>query len=220
MNIRGVIFDMDGVIFDSEAHSFRCFEKACEQTGHQFDEAWYMTTMGTVVSDTHRMGEEFYGKEDYWQIDAAFRRIFVDGYHNGEVPLKPGAYELISWLKDNHFPICLATSSRMNHVHDSFDNSIFGAIPFDLAVTGEDGALSKPDPDVFFKAAALLDLPPQDCLIIEDSLNGVKAAIAAGSISCMVPDLQQPDQFILDNVTMIKKDLFEVMEVLKPFVNP
>ncbi len=219
MNIKGVIFDLDGLIFDSEIHSLNSFEAACRQTGLPFEKETFYSLIGVVHADEVRILTELYGKQGYDTLMEAYHRIYKDGYGKKQVLLKPGALELISGLKKAGFPMCLATSSTMVHVHDSFDNSPFGSIPFTVMVTSDDGTASKPDPEVFLRAAAKLDLPPENCLILEDSHNGIRAAIAAGSISCMVPDLLPPDDFIREHATFIKKDLFEVIELLRPFVS-
>lgn len=220
MEIRAIIFDMDGVIFDSEIHSLNCFRKACEKTGLEFDETWFYSLIGQVHNDYVRRTTDKYGPAGFELLDSAYNEFFINGYLNGEVSLKAGAYELITYLKRHGFPVCLATSSDRIQVSRSFDNSLFKSNPFEHAVTGDAGAKSKPDPDVFLRAARELNVPIENCLVIEDSFNGIRAAINANSISCMVPDLLQPDEFIRKHATYIKKDLFEVMDLVKPFVSP
>ncbi len=219
MEIKAVIFDMDGVIFDSETHSLACIKKACELTGLEYDEAWVYSLLGVVHTDYVERCIKKYGQEGYQLFDDTYNELFINGYLNKEVKLKPGAYEIITFLKERGFPICLATSSRNVQVNRSFDNSVFGKNPFPYSITGDAGAKSKPDPDVFLKAANILHVPIENCLVIEDSYNGVKAAINAHSISCMVPDLLAPNEFIEQNVSFIKKDLFEVLDLVKPFVS-
>ena len=215
MNIKGVIFDLDGLVFDSEVHSRNCFEKACHQLGLEYDDEWFKSLIGVVRTDYIGKGVSRYGEEGFRNLEDTYREIFESGYYKGEVPLKPGAYELINMLNNASVPICLATSSSVFHVQISFENSPFGRVPFNKMVTSDDGTASKPDPEVFLLAAKKLGLPAENCLVLEDSLNGMRAAIAAGSISCMVPDLLPPDDFIRENATFIKKDLFEVIDILR-----
>ena len=214
MKYKGVIFDMDGVIFDSERYSRDCYREACEKCGYQFDNAFFLTLMGATYQDCEARTEAWYGKEGARIIDEEYRTTYPQGFYEGKVPLKYYAYELINWLKDNNVPIALATSTNRAQATINFECSPFHGIPFDHMITGEIGAKSKPDPEVFLKAADALNLDIKDCVIIEDSLNGVKAAIASGGISIMVPDLIEPTEELRQQVDYIKKDLYEVYELL------
>lgn len=219
MEINGVIFDMDGLIFDSERWSNICYRQACEQLGYPYSAELFKKMMGAVMDDSLRLQMEFYqDRKVVDEIMTTYEGLFEKALEEGKVGLMKGAWELIHFLKDHDFPMCLATSTRMTGVQAEFSHSPFQKIPFEHMVTGEAGAKGKPDPDVFLKAAALIGQPIETCVVLEDSINGMHAAIAAHSISIMVPDQLAPTPDIRAQASYIMPDLTAVQRFLEPYV--
>ena len=132
----------------------------------------------------------------------------------GRLPLKPGAREILAALKEAGIPLALASSTRLLTVRRELDEA--GLLPFFDAVIGGDSVTrSKPDPEIFLTAASRLGAAPEDCWVIEDSFNGIRAAYAGGLHPVMVPDLLPPDAEMEEKAELIVKDLFDAWDYLE-----
>ncbi len=219
MDIKGVIFDLDGVIIDSEIYAAKCAHEIFDEEGVQWDYDYYKRVIGVNETDfLNVMSERFGSIERCKEMAVRFTAKLTDGFAKKEIPFKKGAVELISYLKQAGMPICLATSAGEAKIEKAFHSNGM-AVPFEHYVTGEMVTHSKPNPEIFLIGADKMGVDIKNCLIIEDSHNGMKAAIAAGAISCMVPDLLEPTDYIKENATFIKKDLFEVLDLVKQYAN-
>jgi len=215
MSIKGILFDMDGVLVDSENYSLQKFEEAARSVGKTFGTDLFTMIMGRIAGTSMDVISERLGKENADKVYEIHNDLMIQGYENHEIKLKDGAYELITYINDHHIPCALATTNKPYRIQKSFEASPFGKVPFEHIVNGTDNVRSKPHPDIFIKAAGLLGLDVRDCLIVEDSINGIKAAINSGGYALMIPDIAQPDEYILNNVYCIKKDLHEVLDLVK-----
>lgn len=191
-NIKAVIFDMDGLMFDTEALNMKGWIHAGTQHGHTITEDHIRAHIGSNLPTTKKLMQEQFGpgfdfdairKE---RIDFAFNYIKAHG-----MPLKPGLKELLNHLKANSIKTAIATSSEERFVryyleHARLDHN------FDVIVCGDQVKRSKPFPDIFLLAAAQLALKPENCVVLEDSYNGVLAAHQAGIRVIMIPDLLPP----------------------------
>ena len=220
MQIKGVIFDKDGVIFNSEIFARNLMKNICSVLHLPFDNAFYNTLLGNNNRSVEKKCIDHFGsREAYELFNCEYNKAFRKGYQNHEVELKKGAFELINYLNDNNFPICMATSGSLESIELGFNNSIFAGSPFTYYMTGDEVTNSKPDPEIFLKAAEKINVDIRNCLVVEDSRSGLAAARRSGAIVCMVPDLIMPDETVIDCVDIIKKDLLEVRELLVPFVH-
>lgn len=140
-----------------------------------------------------------------WQIGEA---RFAQG-----VPCKPGLKELLATLEEMGMPRIVASSSPRNMIEQNLQTTGTARYFHDI-VCGADVQHSKPAPDIFLEAARRLGLDCHDCLVLEDSFNGVRAGHAAGAVTVMVPDLAQPDEEIRQLYNVCCHDLFEVRELL------
>ena len=215
MSIKGILFDMDGVLVDSENYSLQKFEEAAQSIGLTFGTDLFSMIMGRIAGTSMDVISERLGKENADKVYEIHNDLMIHGYENHEIKLKDGAYELITYINDHHIPCALATTNKPYRIQKSFEASPFGKVPFEHIVNGTDNVRSKPHPDIFIKAAGLLGLDVRDCLIVEDSINGIKAAINSGGYALMMPEIVQPDEYILNHVYCIKKDLHEVLELVK-----
>lgn len=196
-NVKAVIFDMDGVIFDTEKAYLDIWTNVFETHGYALDRNIYISLMGTGKENVMKVFKEKYGEnlpiiEMYKEKDEKL----LDRMKRRLVPIKDGAYELLNYLKENNFKIALATSSRRERLDlqiKMFD--IFEM--FDAIVCGEDVINGKPNPEIFLKASEKLGVAPKDCIVIEDSLAGIKGAYAGGMIGFHVQDLKIADEDIL-----------------------
>ena len=207
-----VIFDMDGVLVDSEPLNIRTYVQAWSEFGVELDPQEYVqrVTIGGMLIRT--LFELKGGRPADWE--ALFRRkteIYRELVRN-ELTLMPGALELLTELKANGLPRALATSASrvsMDLVFGAFDLSPY----FDATVALEDVAQQKPHPETFLKAAELLNVSPDQCIVIEDAPKGLVAAKSAGMRCVIVPtdlsrseDLSAADLVVdsLEQVTTVR----------------
>jgi len=217
MKFDGVIFDMDGLLMDSERYSLNLCVKLFNEMGVPYSEEEYMKTVGLTHADCDRIMLEYLNgdSEKVKQLNQGYGRAIIDAYEKGLVPLKPGAYELINYLKQQNIPYVLATSSPRDRVAVIFNKTEFNGNPFTKVITGNEVTNGKPAPEIFLKAADMIGKDIKKCLVLEDSYNGVRAGHSSGAYTIMVPDLKQPTEEIKALCNDIVEDLFKVIEILK-----
>lgn len=214
MKIKGAVFDMDGLMFDTENLTYQLQKQILKNYGFDFSLEDYKLTVGKRLADLIPLFHRFFG--DDFDLDA-FRQKCREAYikytdENG-VPVKPGLTELLEKLKSEKTKIALATSTTSKSAERTL--KIAGVLDyFDEFVCAEDVKNGKPDPEPFIKAARKLSLNPSVCLALEDSFNGIKSAHSAGMITVMIPDLIEPTEEIRSLCDYIFKDLNEVITII------
>lgn len=213
--IKGVIFDMDGLMFDTERLWDTLWEPACQALGvpmPEDTESFYASGRGLAGQYLQEHVHKYFPQVDpqkmldkIWQIGD---KRFAQG-----VPCKPGLKELLALLEERGLPRIVASSSPRNMIEQNLQTTGTARYFHDI-VCGADVEHSKPAPDIFLEAARRLGLDIRDCLVLEDSYNGVRAGHAAGAVTIMVPDLAQPDEEIRQLYTRCCHDLYEVRDLL------
>lgn len=219
---RGVIFDMDGVIFDSEAIWQRAAVIANEKFRSGLTEA---DRQGYCGMDELSIRKKI--KAEKPDLDADAYRDFIIDYvmnviNTEGAPLKDGFLSLSEYLKTRGCKIALATSAHKKRALSQFaKKGLDISALFDGAVFSEDVVVSKPNPEIFLKAAKKIDLNPEECIVIEDSLNGIEAATRGGFMPVMVIDLIPPSEkakkdclFIADSLNEVKNFLIKSFRML------
>jgi HAD superfamily hydrolase (TIGR01509 family) len=183
-----VVFDMDGLLFDTERLYEEAALAAAAELGHEMDSGFFRSTVGFPWLVTRERLVRLYGPTfAVDELRSVARRIFQEMVDE-DLPLKPGVPELLGLLDELGLPRAIATtSSRATVEHHLGAHRL--ADRFHHIVAHDDCERHKPDPDPFLKAAGLLGVQPQHCVALEDSHNGVRAASAAGMMTVMVPDL-------------------------------
>ena len=190
--IAAVIFDMDGLMFDTETLNMAAWIEAARRHGWTMTEEQVRVHIGADRATTRRLMEKRFGPDfDFDTIRADRVKIAFERIEREGVPLKPGLRELLSWLRSHGVRTAVGTSSDRSFV-DFYMARADLDHPFDAIVTGDQVERGKPAPDIFLRAAEALDADPADCVVLEDSYNGVRAARAAGMLPIMVPDLLPP----------------------------
>ena len=208
--IKAVVFDMDGVIFDSESLVIRMWERVAKEHGVDGVVEVCRQCFGTNAEATKRIFLDHYGEDfPYDEYKAEMSALFHQEAAGGKLPQKPGVRELLEYLKKNGVAVGLASSTREAVVRKELEEG--GFLPyFDVLVCGDMVSRSKPFPDIYLEACARLGFAPVDCCAIEDSYNGIRAAKAAGMRPIMVPDLAEPTEEMREKAECILPSLLEV----------
>ena len=215
MKIKGVIFDMDGVILDSEKLYVRFWCEAGRFYGFPMEEkhALSIRSMARQLASEKLRG--IFGSSFDYDAVRSKRVELMDKYveENG-IELKDGAEDLLMYLKENGYRIALATATPPDRAekylkaHDLYKY-------FDVTVSASMVSLGKPAPDIYLLAAEMLGLSAQSCLALEDSPNGIRSASSAGCVTVMVPDLDLPNDDILTLLHGVANGLCDVKRILR-----
>ncbi|CDC39591.1 hAD hydrolase family IA variant 3 [Butyrivibrio sp. CAG:318] len=211
---KAVVFDMDGVIFDSERAVMQCWEEVASRHNIPNIEKAILACTGTTMVRTREIMLNLYGADfPYDEYARESSAIFHSRYDGGRLPMKPGVKELLTFLKEHDKKIALASSTRQQVVTDELRDA--GVIEyFDRIICGDMVSRSKPAPDIFLKACEELNISPSDSYAIEDSYNGIRAAHAGGLHPIMVPDLLPADEEMQSLAEIVLPSLTSVMEYL------
>ena len=216
LSLQAVIFDMDGVIFDTEHLAMRLWIQAADELGIPGIAEVYPSVIGTNTTRTHEILAERYDASFPWEdFDSRIRTLYHEHYEREGLPVKPGVPELLASLAANHVPLALASSTHSDLVRRELRDAGFLDY-FDVVIGGDMVTHSKPHPEIFLRAAAALHAAPENCYVIEDSFNGIRAAAAAGAHPLMVPDLLQPTEEIRALSEQVFPSLHELLSFLLP----
>jgi HAD superfamily hydrolase (TIGR01509 family) len=213
--IKAVIFDMDGLMFDSERVGRDFWIQAGKEFGYVITAEQHALLLGLTVPDAANILRGIFG-EDFPFDDIRARRLQLarELYQQQGVPLKPGLPELLDWLEENDIPKAVATSTDYPPAMEKLIKTGI-AQRMNAVITGDQVKNGKPAPDIFLAAAEKMAVSPQNCLVLEDSEAGIRAAHAAGMVPVMVPDLKPPSEDARRLAHRIVASLHEVRELLQ-----
>lgn len=192
--MKAVVFDMDGVLFDTEMVCQLAWDAIGEEMG--IGKAGYMVlnTLGVKAEKAIEMLKEEFGKDfDAESFKSRSRNYSYEYFDKYGVPAKDGLFEILPYLKENGYKIALASSTSSNSVHHHLKEKDIEKY-FDAIICGDMIEKSKPEPDIYLKACEALGEKAEDCFAVEDSRNGILSASRAGCKVIMVPDLWQGDE--------------------------
>lgn len=214
MFIKGVVFDMDGLMFDTETLTYELQKPILKEWGVDYTLDWYKQTVGKRIEDIIPLFRDLCGEDfDYEDFRVQCREAYQYYTDKNGVPIKDGLFELLDFLKSKGIKTALCTSTTKQSAARTL--RISGTLPyFDELVCAEDVKRGKPYPDPFLKAAEKLGLKPENCLALEDSINGIKSAYTAGMITVMIPDLIEPTEEIKPMCYRIVPSLNEVIQLI------
>lgn len=190
--IEALIFDMDGILFDTERLTIGLWKKLCRDMGCA-DVTLYSGEFMGMNHTAHReyFFRKFGGQFPYDEFMDRGRKAVLAHIEQHGVPVKPGLFELLQYLRERRFRVAAATSTQRKTALGFFESTkIIGY--FDSVICGDMVEKSKPDPDIYLKAAAALKVEPANCMALEDSPNGIRSACSAGMKTVMVPDMVEP----------------------------
>ncbi len=215
-----VIFDMDGVIFDSERTLLDCWIETSEK--YDLDEelvrSTYIKCIGTNINQTTEIYKNAFqnilSEEMLKRIWDESVQLHRERYADGALPIKKGAADILEYLQSSGVSVGIASSTKKQKVEHLIRNA--GLYDRFVGIVGGDAVkISKPNPEIYLLACREFGFEPSDTFAIEDSFNGIRAAKAAGMRPIMVPDIVPADAEMHRLSEIVCKDLIEAMDYLK-----
>lgn len=215
MQYQAVVFDMDGVIFDTERLVIEFWKEVAKKHNIPNVEHTCIQCLGTNRVRTREIFLENYGADfPFDPYRAEVTELFNTHYKGVPLPTKPGIRELLNYLQEQDIKVGLASSTAQHLVRDEIGTA--GLLPyFQTLVCGDMVEHSKPAPDIFLKACEILNAAPTKSIAIEDSFNGIRSAHCAGMTPIMVPDQVQPTDEIRTLAFHVMPSLLDVLNWLK-----
>lgn len=211
--VEAILFDMDGLLIDTEALYIRAMQRAAQTLGRDMPISFCHSMIGVPSRECDVLIQDFYGPkfslaEFRGHYATSIKRLLESG-----IPVKPGAVELLDFLAARRLPIAVATSSRrLTAEHHLGRAGLLGR--FRAMATIDDVERAKPHPDIYLQAARRLGVAPQRCIAFEDSNIGLTAAHAAGTMSIMVPDILPPLPEVRAKCVAVVDDLHAARRLL------
>jgi len=209
-NLQLVIFDMDGLIFDSERVFMEELKKVMADFGYRLTKDIYLKTIGLNGSVLKETMLKQYGADYPFELISKKARENVNEIaDSGKLPVKKGIYELLLHISKRKIMCCVASSSPKESVERYLKK--YGLFDFFCGITGgKDVEKSKPEPDIFLAACRKLNVKPECALVIEDSQNGLIAAQRAGIRVVCIPDMIVPREDVLKKTYFVAESAFDV----------
>lgn len=208
--MMNIIFDMDGLMFDTERVFIKAWDYAGERIG--IGKAGYMVykTLGRDINSSYDIWKDEFGdRYNQEELKRFTKEYLAKHYAENKVPVKRGLFSLLAYLKEIGSKMAVASSSPKweveKHLNDAGIRDCFSYM-----ISGDMVEKSKPAPDIYLKACELLKVRPEECYVLEDSKNGLLSAYRAGCKAIMIPDLWPPDEHILRILTGKYDDLEQV----------
>lgn len=209
---EAVVFDMDGVIFDSERLVLVCWEKVAER--HHIEGITEVMTacIGTTKVKTEEIVLEHYGENfPYDEFSKEASLLFHEIAERDGLPVKRGVRELLEYLREQKVPLALASSTRLEVVSQELKQAGLYEY-FQVVMGGDQLERSKPEPDIYLMTCDKLGVRPECAYAIEDSYNGIRSAYSAGMSPIMVPDILPPTREMREKSVAVLEDLLQVRE--------
>ena len=213
--IQSIIFDLDGLLIDSEIISYKVYQDLLAKYGHSFTVEYYAQNF-SGKSSLHNMTEIIRQFRLPISVEEglAFSDTFEEKYIQDSIELKKGAKELLRYLKAEHYKISLASSSirerALSILRQHNVETYFYAFTF-----GNEVPHGKPAPDIFLSACQKTGIPPENSLVLEDSEAGIQAAFSAGIPVICVPDMKRPGKEFLEKSLAVVDSLSQVINYLQ-----
>ncbi|HOF11750.1 MAG TPA: HAD family phosphatase [Treponemataceae bacterium] len=213
--LEAVLFDMDGLLFDTERLYLKSWKKASEEAGIDFSEDLFFRCVGTNTRDTKKiifdaLGEDF----PFDQFEQITSQAVIDEIKANGPPLKKGVHSILAFLKERNIKMALATSTGKEMAKWMVEKAGL-ELYFDAYAFGSEVKQGKPHPDIFLLAAKNLGVDAENCLVLEDSNFGLQAGQSAGMKTLFIKDLVDPPMEVLAKVWNSASDLLEARDLIK-----
>lgn len=214
-SLKGLIFDMDGLMFDTERLSTTCWVKVGEENGFPITRKLIDSTRGLDRRKTAKILETEFGEGfDFQRFSDKTRAYMDEEIFAAGMPIKKGLPELLAYAQNKGYLCAVASSSERERV-DFYLRTAKLTQYFAVTVCGDEIEKGKPEPDIFLKAAEKMGLKPEACMVLEDSQYGIKAAVRAGMPAVLIPDMIMPKQETRRAAYAEKTSLLEVIDLLE-----
>ena len=216
MNIKAVLFDMDGLMVDTESLATEAFIHSAKKQGYDMTKEETLMVLGFTTKSIYEFWENYFKNSDVsgkQLVDDHYKYIENVLFTTGPKKM-PYIEELLKYLKENNYKVAVASSSNMNHIINNMEKTGLKKY-IDGFASGAEVKNGKPAPDVFLLVAERLGVEPKKCLVLEDSKAGVIAGSSAGAKVIMVPDMFKPDDECKEKAYKIVNNLGEVINMLE-----
>lgn len=211
----GVIFDMDGLVLDTEITYHHAWKKSAATMGYHFTDDFCLSLSGLHFHDVEKKITAFCGTGfDLMQFNRLSSHYWQQYVNQQGISIKKGFFQLLDRLDSNNIPYCLATNSRQINALECLKLANLSEV-FKLVVSRDQVKQGKPAPDVFFAAAELLTVPITHCLVLEDSLTGIKAAVNAEAPSVFIPSVFPIEESTVELADYTFNDMGELAEIIQ-----
>lgn len=216
--IKAVIFDVDGTLLDTERIYMKAWKEAAAEAGYVMPDSVLQKTRAVNTKDAARIFEEEIGNGFSYQAVRPIRVRIAEEIIKRESPiLKPGVLELLAFLEGKGIRLSVASSTNQQGTREHLAESRI-LDRFEVVVGGDMVTNGKPHPDIFLKAAEALGAAPEECIVVEDSPAGIRAAHAAGMKAVLVPDQATITQEIIDMADVVLNSLLEMPAYLQTLI--
>ena len=216
--IKCVIFDCDGLMFDSEKISIEVWKRIGKKYGFNFDEEFFTGITGSGKGQAKKQFDRYPGISDILpEIRAERDRSIFEKAHTTGIA-KKGLTVLLDYLNKNNYLVCAGSSSTYSYVAELI-STLDKPYHFDYICCGDMVTKCKPDPEIFLNCAKALNVEPENCLVLEDSKNGIIAAKNAGMISGFIYDTVSKDEQFSHLIDHEFQNLSQVIDYLKDQTN-
>ena len=213
--IKAIIFDMDGLMIDSERVTFECYQERLKDMNLTMDEEFYKTLLGKTIKGIYQRFYDVYGNDfPIENVIQDVHQLMAERFETEGVPVKKGLVELLHYLKDNNYKTIVATSSNRDRVDKILAQAKITEF-FDDSICGDEVTKGKPTPEVFLKSCQKLGVNVDEAIVLEDSEAGIQASYDANIKVICIPDMKYPEKQYEEKTFKILKDLTEVTAYLK-----
>ena len=216
MDIKAVLFDMDGLMVDTESLATEAFIHSAKKQGYDMTKEETLLVLGFTTKSIYEFWENYFKNSDVsgkQLVDDHYKYIENILFTTGPRKM-PYIEELLKYLKESNYKVAVASSSNMDHIINNMEKTGLKKY-IDEFASGAEVENGKPAPDVFLLVAKRLGVKPEECLILEDSKAGVIAGSSAGAKVIMVPDMFKPDEECKEKAYRIVNNLGEVISILE-----
>ena len=213
--IKAIIFDMDGLMIDSERVTFECYQERLKDMNLTMDEEFYKTLLGKPIKGIYQRFYDVYGNDfPIENVIQDVHQLMAERFETEGVPVKKGLVELLHYLKDNNYKTIVATSSNRDRVDKILAQAKITEF-FDDSICGDEVTKGKPNPEVFLKSCQKLGVNVDEAIVLEDSEAGIQPSYDANIKVICIPDMKYPEKQYEEKTFKILKDLTEVTVYLK-----
>ena len=213
--IKAIIFDMDGLMIDSERVTFECYQERLKDMNLTMDEEFYKTLLGKPINGIYQRFYDVYGNDFPIQnVIQDVHQLMAERFETEGVPVKKGLVELLHYLKDNNYKTIVATSSNRDRVDKILAQAKITEF-FDDSICGDEVTKGKPNPEVFLKSCQKLGVNVDEAIVLEDSEAGIQASYDANIKVICIPDMKYPEEQYVKMTTKILDSLDQVIDYIK-----